>query len=126
MARPELLIAAPLRIEAAAIRRGLRGESGATVLRTGMGPAKAKRAASAIVAAGPRAVAVAGFGGGLLDGQRPGDVVLGTGVLSSVLSSVGTTSCRIDGLEISLRALGFRVHRGMLASVNHVVRGTER
>lgn len=127
-----LVIAAPLAIEAAAIRRGLSSTAGSpdsaevTVLRTGMGPAKARlaiRASRAIVTRRPDAVVVVGFGGGLSDGQRPGDVVLA----SEVRSPAASVPCSpAEALEFSLRAKGFRVHRGSMATVDHVVRPAER
>jgi 4-hydroxy-3-methylbut-2-en-1-yl diphosphate reductase len=71
-----------LGIEARAVRRGILGIPGATVLCTGIGPRRAARAAARaarwLPAAAP--VAVAGFCGAVGDGVRPGDVVVATEV----------------------------------------------
>ena len=80
-----LLVIAALRLECAAVRRGL---PRALVLRSGMGAARARSAA--LVAAGipADAVAVAGFCGAVAEGLRAGDVV----VASEVRGPEGVTA----------------------------------
>jgi 4-hydroxy-3-methylbut-2-enyl diphosphate reductase len=115
-----LLVIAPLRIERAALRRGL---PDASVVCSGMGAARARAAARRAASAPADAVAVAGFCGATVAGLRAGDVV----VAGEVRGPDGVTGC--DGLPLveALAALGIeRVHVGPVASADHVVRGAER
>ena len=115
-----LLVIAPLRIERAALRRGL---PDARVLCSGMGAARAQAMARAAARVPARAVAVAGFCGAVVPWLRAGDVV----VAGEVRGPDGVTGC--DGLALveALAALGIeRVHVGPVASSGHVVRGAER
>jgi 4-hydroxy-3-methylbut-2-en-1-yl diphosphate reductase len=116
---PALLIAAPLRVEALALRGAV---PGARLVRTGMGPRRATEAAARLAPAGA-ALAVAGLCAGLDPGMRPGDVV----VASEVRGPDGTVPC--DGAEALARALerrGVRPVVGPLVSVDHLVHGQER
>jgi 4-hydroxy-3-methylbut-2-enyl diphosphate reductase len=72
----KLTIAAPLRIEARTVGRGA---PSATVIRTGMGPARAYAAGRRLVGTNA-AVLVAGVAGGLRPDARPGQVVVATEV----------------------------------------------
>jgi 4-hydroxy-3-methylbut-2-en-1-yl diphosphate reductase len=115
-----LLVIVPLRVERAAVLRGL---PGALVLRSGMGAARARSAALAAARVPADAVAVAGFCGAVAGGLRAGDVV----VAGEVRGPAGVTACDSGPLVAALGALGIeRVHVGPLASVDHVVRGAER
>ena len=115
-----LLVIAPLRIERAALRRGL---PDARVLCSGMGAARARAAARRAASAPADAVAVAGFCGATVAGLRAGDVV----VAGEVRGPDGVTGCDSLPLIEALAALGIeRIHAGPLASVGHVVRGAER
>ena len=115
-----LLVLAPLRVEAAALRRA----GGARrVIVTGMGPAAAARAVRALEGAADGPVAVAGFCGSLRDGVEPGDVV----VASEVRCPIGVVSLpSAAALSHSLRRTGLKVHVGPILSTDHVVRGSER
>jgi len=125
----ELLIAAPLRIEA----RGLRaGAQSARVVRTGMGPARSRRAAERLARDPASCLAVAGFAGALDERARPGDVVI-----ASALSAAETCAAvplerppletpRSEALASCLEARGFRVHTAPLVSMPKVVKGAER
>ncbi|HEY4458031.1 MAG TPA: hypothetical protein VGN81_27195, partial [Pseudonocardiaceae bacterium] len=64
----ELLVAAALGLEARALRRGLPRDA---VQRTGMGPARSKRAVPGLVSRQAKAFAVAGFGGALTNDLAP-------------------------------------------------------
>jgi len=114
-----LLVLAPLRVEASALRRS----GGARrVVVTGMGPhaAQAFRAPDG-TADGP--VAVAGFCGSLRDGVEPGSVV----VASEVRGPTGLVSLpSAAAVSHSLRRAGLTVHVGPIISTDHVVRGPER
>ncbi|MFD5429879.1 1-hydroxy-2-methyl-2-butenyl 4-diphosphate reductase [Streptomyces sp. NPDC127084] len=130
---PVLLIACALGIERLALRGGRGGHTGAagpvTVLRTGMGPAKARRAVSRALL-DPRlrgaAVLASGFCAGLVPGMHPGDLV----VAAETRGPWGATPC--DGAPLLVRELaralppGHTVHCGPLAGTDHVVRGQER
>lgn len=115
-----LVVAAPLRLEARALRRGA---PGLRVLRTGMGPVRAGRAARRLASDPARALAVAGLCGALDPGLLPGDVVVASAL-------VGPDGARreldCDALYEQLVAFGLRVRAVPLASVDHVVRGAER
>jgi 4-hydroxy-3-methylbut-2-en-1-yl diphosphate reductase len=114
-----LVVAAPLRIEALALRGAV---GGGRLVRTGMGPRRSAASAGALDAAG-RALAVAGVCAGLDPALRPGDVV----VASEVRGPHGTVAC--DGAERLMEALrrrGLRPRLGPLVSVDHIVQGEER
>jgi 4-hydroxy-3-methylbut-2-en-1-yl diphosphate reductase len=123
-------IYAPLRIEARALRRGLRASSGADgggnghapvqVLTTGYGPARAAAAAARIARSDAGMLAVGGVGGALTDDLALGDLV----VASEVTDGVTTVSCPSAPLLAGeLRRAGLRVRIGRIATVDHVVRG---
>ena len=115
-----LLVIAPLRIERAAVRRGL---PEALVLRSGMGAAQARSAALVAARIPAAAVAVAGFCGALAGGLRAGDVV----VASEVRGPAGVIVCASGPVVAALSALGIeRVRVGPVASVDHVVPGERR
>ena len=69
----DVLVAAPLRVEAALISSASRG---ALVHKTGMGPAKARAAAGELGARAAQAMLVLGFCGGLDEGSVPGEVIV--------------------------------------------------
>ena len=120
MIMPDLVVAAPLRLEAVALRRGLPAD---VVVRTGMGPARSRRSAKALRARNPAAFAVAGVCGALTDELAPGDVV----VASEVRSAEGVVACPSAPLLAgALRALGLTVRVGPIVSTDHVVHNPER
>ncbi len=115
-----LLVIAPLRIECAAVRRGV---PGALVLRSGVGAARARAAALRAARIPADAVAVAGFCGAVVGGLRAGDVV----VASEVRGPQGVTVCESGPVVTALAALGItRVQVGPVVSADHLVRGAER
>ena len=115
-----LLVIAPLRIERAAMRRGL---PGSLVLRSGMGAARARSAALVAARIPADAVAVAGFCGAVIGGLQAGDVV----VASEVRGPEGVTVCHARPLVAALAAVGIeRIRVGPVASVDHFVHGAER
>lgn len=140
-----MLVCAPLRIEARALRAGLDRR---TVLRTGCGPARSARSAASLPAGEGTAVVVAGLGGGLAPGLRSGDVVVADELRGSSKSiHNGSPCCRsshcgtersadvhyghidcgnVPPLVDQLRQEGLRVHRGPVATADHVVLGAER
>jgi len=111
----EILVLAPLALEARAVRRAL---PGARVVRAGMSPKRAAAAAEAARTMPARAVAVAGVCGALDPALRPGDVV----VASEVRGPDGSTPVPGAGpLLAAVRALGLRATLGPIVSIDHVV-----
>jgi len=115
-----LLDITPLRIESAAVRRGL---PEALVLRSGLGSARARSTALVAARIPADAVAVAGFCGAVAEGLHAGDVV----VASEVRGPARVTACSSGPVVAALVALGIeRVRVGPVASIDHLVRGAER
>jgi 4-hydroxy-3-methylbut-2-enyl diphosphate reductase len=118
----DLLVLAPLRIEALALRGAL---PGAAVLRTGMGRARSERAAAGLARAHPRprAAAVAGVCGSLDARLVPGDVIV-----ASELRGAGAPRLLESAkpLARALEARGFAVHIGPIHSADHLVPARER
>ena len=124
-----LLICAPMRIEARAIRRGLRSSASSAetlrtgsvpeVLRTGWGTTRAAHAAKNMSHRPFGPVVVMGVGAGLTDDLRPGDLVVGT--------DVGAVSCgSAPLLAAELRRAGLPARPGPITTVDHLVRRSER
>jgi 4-hydroxy-3-methylbut-2-enyl diphosphate reductase len=116
------VICAPLRVEARALRRGLRGpdtNEGARldVVRTGYGPARSAVAAARLEPSGAGLV-VAGVAGALSNDLSVGDLV----VASEVRGGGPAVSCASAPLLAGeLRRAGLRVHVGPIATVGHLV-----
>src|SRR5271165_6085274 len=124
-----LLICAPMRIEARAIRRGLRAGSEVvrtgsdpktpTVLRTGYGTTRAAQRAEELKAASFGQIAIMGVGAGLTTDLSPGDLVVGT--------EAGLVSCASAPLLAGeLRRAGLPARTGRITTVDHLVRRSER
>src|SRR5436305_8877490 len=117
---PDLLVLAPLTVEAAAVRAGA---PWARVHRTGMGPRRSARSAELARRAAGSPVMIAGFCGALNPELEPGDVILPT----ELRGPTGTTVC--DDTTIlagHLRRAGFRVRQGPIASTQRLVWGSRR
>jgi 4-hydroxy-3-methylbut-2-enyl diphosphate reductase len=116
----DLVVAAALRIEARALRRGVRGMR---VLRTGMGPERARAAAPRLQAEAAQSVALAGLCGALDPGLEPGALF----VASELRGDGGAALCLEPApLCAALERMGLAARVGPLISVDHVVRGAER
>jgi 4-hydroxy-3-methylbut-2-enyl diphosphate reductase len=114
-----LLIAAPLRIEARALRRGARN---AHVVRTGMGPERARRAVAGLRGHPAERVVVAGFCGALEESLEPGQVVV-----ASELRGMARQVLEVPpGLVEALEGQGLDVCVAPLACVPRVARGGDR
>jgi 4-hydroxy-3-methylbut-2-enyl diphosphate reductase len=115
-----LLVLAPLRIEQLAL-----GEpAGSSVMRTGMGPDRARIAAARALAHEAPALAVAGLCAGVDPALQAGDVLCATEL-------VGEDGARrqVPGsslLAAALRRRGLRVHLGALASTDRILGPAER
>jgi 4-hydroxy-3-methylbut-2-en-1-yl diphosphate reductase len=116
----KLVVAAPMRFEARAVRRGA---PGARLVRTGVGRRAARRAAGQLGHVDGNVVALTGFAGGLAPELEPGDVVVAT----EVRGADEPVECAATELVASmLRRAGLRVHTGPIVSVPRVVLGAER
>jgi 4-hydroxy-3-methylbut-2-enyl diphosphate reductase len=112
---PSVLVLAPMAVEARAVRAGA---PWARVQRIGMGPARARRAASLTHEGSHRAVIIAGFCGALDPELRPGDIVLA----SELRGPTGTTVCPDPAILAGhLRRHGFNVSVGPVASTQRLV-----
>jgi len=121
----EPVICAPLRVEARALRRGLRGANGLAsvdVLRTGYGPARSAASAARLEPSGA-GIVVGGVAGGLADDLDVGDLVVAT----EVRGSGEPVSCPSAPLLAGeLRRAGLSVRLGPIATVDHLVGRGER
>jgi 4-hydroxy-3-methylbut-2-en-1-yl diphosphate reductase len=120
---PGLVVCAPLRLEARAVRRGLgdRGE----VRRSGYGPARAAVQAGQLRDLPLRMLAVGGVGGGIRADLKLGDLVVGTEV--SRLGSAASVSCpSAPLLAAELRRAGLRATVGKIVTVDHLFRPGQR
>ena len=115
-----LLLLVPLRIEQLALGEG----RGLTVIRTGMGPDRARIAAARALAHSAAAVAVAGLCAGIDPALEAGDVVCPT----ELLGDDGTTADVAESAVLldALRRRGLRVHAGTLASTDRILGPAER
>ena len=111
----DLLVLAPLAVEARAVRSGA---PWARVERVGMGPKRASKSAKLLDQGAGTAVLIAGFCGALDPELEPGDVVLA----SEVRGPTGTTQCSDPAILAGvLRRGGLRVHVGPIASSQRLV-----
>ncbi len=117
-----VLAAAPMAIEAHALRRGA---PRLEITRTGIGPRRARRAAAGLAATPGSGLAIAGFAGALAEGLEPGDVL----VASEILGRDGERVLECTGAGLIAGMLGrhgVRAHVGPLVSVRAPVAGTAR
>lgn len=118
--RLPLLVCAPMRIEARALRAGL--EQG-VVRRTGYGPRRSRRSVAELSGLDFGTMAVAGLAGGVDDAVRSGDVV----VASEVHGPRGAVRCTCTAmLAEALRGRGLTVHCGPIVSTGRLVTGARR
>jgi nucleoside phosphorylase len=117
-AREDLVVAAPLRVEAAALRLG---DPRLRVVRTGMGRPRAEAAAARLRADPAGAIAIAGVCGALDPALVPGDVFLA----DALLAPDGTLVRRLDVelLREALASLGIASHRGALSGSERLLLG---
>jgi 4-hydroxy-3-methylbut-2-enyl diphosphate reductase len=113
-----LLVLAPMAIEEAALGNTNR------VLRTGMGPERARIAAARALAIDAGNVAIAGLCGAVDPALRPGDVVC-----ASELRREDGTTVEIPGaaeLAEQARRHGLRAHVGAVITTDRVLKPAER
>jgi 4-hydroxy-3-methylbut-2-enyl diphosphate reductase len=121
MAATDLLIAAPLRLEAMLIASG---RPPGRVHRTGMGPRRARAAVPALLADPAEALLVMGFGGGLADEGEAGDVIVADAVQGPDGERIECAGAEL--LAAALAASGLAVNRGTVASVPRIAMGEAR
>jgi 4-hydroxy-3-methylbut-2-enyl diphosphate reductase len=118
-----LLVLAPLRLEANAVRRGLRAAS-SRVQRTGMGAARSRKSVTGESKPGPfGAMVVMGTAAGLADDLGPGDLVVATEV------SDGDSTVPLPGADLlaaELRRAGLPARAGKIVTVPKIVKAAER
>jgi 4-hydroxy-3-methylbut-2-en-1-yl diphosphate reductase len=122
-----LVICAPLGIEARAVRKGLRqaGLERVDVRRTGYGPQRSRRQATALRDEPYEMIAVTGVAAGLGPDIRPGDLVVGTEIRTD--GSDAVVACPSAALLAGeLRRAGLRVHTGPIVTVDHLVSEADR
>jgi 4-hydroxy-3-methylbut-2-enyl diphosphate reductase len=123
-----LVVCAPLRVEARALRRGLRaaGGDGSRVSRIGYGPDRSRRRAADIGASPFGKIAVAGVAAGLGPDLQPGDLVVATEVVADGGTQPPVRCPSAPLLAGELRRAGLRVRTGTIVTVDHLVSGAER
>ncbi|HLH57779.1 MAG TPA: 4-hydroxy-3-methylbut-2-enyl diphosphate reductase [Streptosporangiaceae bacterium] len=144
--QPPLLVCAPLRVEARAVRRGLRdsaragsratgsqapagdGAAGASVLRTGYGTRRASHRAVEVSHGTFGMMAITGTGAGLTADLSPGDLVVASEVVAVSDDGPGA-GVRVPSAPLlagELRRAGLRARTGTVATVDHLVRNGDR
>jgi len=115
-----VVVAAALWVEARSLRWGA---PAIRVLRTGMGPVHARRAAERLRIDAARRLAIAGLCGAVDPDLQPGDVLV-----ASELRREGATPIALETerMERALACLGVRSKTGVLHSTEGFVRGARR
>jgi 4-hydroxy-3-methylbut-2-enyl diphosphate reductase len=120
----DLLVAAPLRLEALAVRAGARG---LRIHKSGMGRARSHAAVPVLRGDPAAALVVMGVCGGLDDQCEPGDVVIADELLDGERSVEERLSCPSAApLAEALERHGVRVRRGAVVSVARSAHGERR
>src|SRR5580693_5489829 len=121
-AKPGLLILAPLRIEANAVRRGLT-KSTSHVRHVGMGAARARKSVGKSQPGPFGAMVVMGTAAGLGDDLSPGDLVVASEVTD------GETTVTLPGADLlaaELRRAGLTARAGRVITVQKLVKPADR
>ena len=119
---PALLVYAPLRFEANAVRRGLT-QSSSHVQRTGMGATRSRKSAAQSQPGPFGAMVVMGTAAGLAADLSPGDLVVATEVTD------GETTVTLPGADLlaaELRRVGLNARAGRIVQVKKIVGASER
>jgi len=122
----DLLIATPMRIEAALISSAARG---ARVRKTGMGPARSRAAAAALAKERADALLVLGFCGGLDGTSEPGEVIVAEEVYAAPDEGHEEAAVRcgsVAELLVTLAGRGMKVRAGRIACVSRLALGERR
>jgi 4-hydroxy-3-methylbut-2-enyl diphosphate reductase len=119
---PGLLVYAPLRFEANAVRRGLTHPT-SHVQRTGMGATRSRKSAAQSKPGPFGAMVVMGTAAGLAADLSPGDLVVATEVTD------GETTVTLPGADLlaaELRRAGLNARAGRVIQVKKIVSSSER
>ncbi len=119
---PALLVFAPLRFEANAVRRGLT-QSSSHVQRTGMGATRSRKSAAQSQPGPFGAMVVMGTAAGLAADLSPGDLVVATEVTD------GETTIALPGADLlaaELRRAGLNARAGRVIQVKKIIGSSER
>lgn len=122
----DLLVAAPMRIEAALISSAARG---ALVHKTGMGPHRSKAAVSRLSGRASQAMVVLGFCGGLDESSVPGEVIVAEEVYAAADEGHPEEPVRCtlaDVLVGRLTGLGMKVRVGRVVCTSRLALGERR
>lgn len=121
----DVLVTAPLRLEALAIRAGARG---LRIHKTGMGPARSRAAVPLLQRDPAAALVVMGVCGGLDEECEPGDVVVADELLGGDHEAQERRlACpSADPLAQALERHGVPVRRGTVVSVGRIAHGEKR
>src|ERR1700677_5418416 len=117
-----LLVRAPLRFEANAVRRGLTQPT-SHVQRTGMGATRSRKSAGQSKPGPFSAMVVMGTAAGLAADLSPGDLVVATEV------SDGETTIELPGADLlaaELRRAGLTARAGRIRTVSKLVKAADR
>jgi 4-hydroxy-3-methylbut-2-en-1-yl diphosphate reductase len=115
-----LLILAPLRLEA----RAVRGRVAGSIVRSGVGRARAERAARRARSTEARGVAVIGFCGALDRSLVPGEIVVATALSGPERGAIACPEA--PALSAALDRRGLTVRQGPIVSVERIARGRRR
>jgi 4-hydroxy-3-methylbut-2-en-1-yl diphosphate reductase len=121
-----LLIAAPLRVEAAIVASGARG---AVVRKTGMGPDRSKAAVAELAQQDGGALLVLGFCGGLDAASVPGEVIVAEEVYAAEDEGHPSERVRCErSWELLARVAGqgLKVRAGKIVCVSRLALGERR
>jgi 4-hydroxy-3-methylbut-2-en-1-yl diphosphate reductase len=121
-----LLACAPLRIEALAVRRGLKGARDVQVERTGFGPRRSARRAREIARQPFGMLAITGVGGALHSGLAPGDLVVATEVRGEGLDGAPVACPSAPLVAGELRRAGLAAKTGPVVTTARLARGAGR
>jgi 4-hydroxy-3-methylbut-2-enyl diphosphate reductase len=122
----ELLVAAPMRVEAALISSAARG---ALIHKTGMGPQHARDAAREIGGRSAKAMVVLGFCGGLDETSLPGEVIVAEEVYAAPDEShtEEPVRCELAGVLVArLTGRGMKIRVGRVVCVSKLALGERR
>jgi 4-hydroxy-3-methylbut-2-enyl diphosphate reductase len=122
----ELVIAAPMRVEAAIVASATRG---VPVRKTGMGPRRALAAAGGLAQEGRGALLVLGFCGGLDPSSVPGEVIVAEDVYATDDEGHPAARVHCDCAPELLRRVagqGMKVRSGNIVCVARIALGERR
>jgi 4-hydroxy-3-methylbut-2-enyl diphosphate reductase len=120
----ELVVAAPLRLEALAIKAGGRR---LRIHKTGMGRERSHAAVGTLREDPAAALVVMGVCGGLDNGCEPGDVVIADELFDGEQDGAERLPCpSAEPLAVALERRGIHVRQGAVVSVARIAHGEKR